>query len=63
MIVKYISHNVAKVTIGDWTVYIDNSTEEHIISSHKEGYKKVVTVYSKPATFNDFEMDVIPDDE
>jgi hypothetical protein len=63
MIVKYIAHNVLKVTIGDWHVYVDNSTDEHIISSHKEGYKNVVTVQSKQASFGGFEMEVLSHDD
>jgi len=35
------------VTIGDWVIYLDNSTGEHFIDTWKKGGKKPFAVYTK----------------
>jgi len=58
MQIKVLSDNAAYITIGDWTIYVDNSTKEHIISSWKDGYRDVINVASNQGTFTGFKLDV-----
>ena len=58
MQIKVLSDNAAHITIGDWTIYVDNSTNEHVISSWKDGYNSVINVRSNQGPFTGFKLDV-----
>lgn len=63
MQIKVLSDNAAYITIGDWTIYVDNGTNEHIISSWKDGYRDVINVASNQGTFTGFKLDVDQKDD
>ena len=61
MDIKVITKDAAYITIGDWTIYVDNSTGEHVISSWEKGSKKEISVSSKQNTFDGFKLEVTND--
>ena len=58
MQIKVLSDQSAYITIGDWQIYIDNSTDEHFIDTWKDGYENHVNVRSNQGTFTGFKLDV-----
>jgi hypothetical protein len=42
------SNESAYITVGDWVIYVDNSTNEKIISTWTEGKTNYKTFYATP---------------